>query len=154
MKGQFSRERTARTLVAATMVLIVLAVAAPAGASHQNPLAGSSTRWTAHIREMDEALAEKKVGAAERAWQDAYHAALWARGWEGMIEVGDAARRIGALTGLLKASEAKARRLYLAALGRARQQGALDGMLRAAEALAALGEREGVKQFRVNAGGP
>ena len=154
MKGQCNRGRAVRTLVAATMMLIVLAVAVPVGASHQNPLAGSSTRWTAHIREMDEALGEKKVGAAERAWQDAYLAALWARGWEGMIEVGDAARRIGALTGLLKASEAKARRLYLAALGRARQQGSLDGVLRAAEALAALGDSEVVKQFRVNASGP
>ncbi|MGH7322766.1 MAG: hypothetical protein ACRELA_24530 [Candidatus Rokuibacteriota bacterium] len=43
------------------------------------------------------------------------------------------------------AAEAKARRLYLAALFRSREQNSVDGVLRAAQAFAALGDGEVVE---------
>jgi hypothetical protein len=98
--------------------------------------------WAAHISRVDQALAEQDVGAAEQAWQDAYVAALGSVRWEGLIEVGDSALRIGEGVGSHNASEAEARDAYWVALVRARTQQSLDGILRAAERFAALGDRE------------
>ena len=98
--------------------------------------------WTVHLRQVDEALAKRDVGAAERAWRDAYAAALGSRRWEGMLEVGDVARRIGEVTGDRATADARARRAYLPALFQARQQKSLDGVLRAAEAFSSLGDRQ------------
>lgn len=128
------------------MIMVVLLAAAEAAASHINPLVAPTAPWASHIREMDEALARKNVEAAERAWHDAYLAALTSRLWQGMVEVGDASLRIGAVRGFRKASEATARQSYLAALSRARQLGSLEGVLRTAQALAALRDRDVVEQ--------
>lgn len=98
--------------------------------------------WASHARRVGEALALKDVGAAERAWHEAYRAAISARRWDGFAAVGDAYLRIGEVVGTRLIPEAKARQLYLAALFRAREQGSLDGVLRSAEAFAALGDRE------------
>jgi hypothetical protein len=117
--------------------------------SEQNGRGGreaADSPWTAHIRRLDEALAQRNVGAAEQAWHEAYGAALRSRHWEGMLAVGDATLRIGEVVGSRQAPTAKARRLYLAALFRARDQGSLEGVLRTAEAFAALGDREVVYQ--------
>ncbi|MBI4240386.1 MAG: hypothetical protein HY613_01610 [Candidatus Rokubacteria bacterium] len=102
--------------------------------------------WTGHLRRMEEALGQQNVSAAVRAWHDAYVAGLGSRGWEGLVEVADAYLRIGEVPGFRKASEAKARQIYLTAFFRARQQGSLDGVLRTAEAFAALGDREVAEQ--------
>ncbi len=134
-----------KTRFAAVFVLVLLA-ASDAAASHVNPLVAPTAPWAAHIREMDEALAKKNLNAALRAWDDAYLAAIGSRFWEGMIEVGDASLRIGAVAGLGKAAQATARRSYLAALFRARQLASLEGVLRTAEAFAALGDDEVVEQ--------
>lgn len=128
------------------MIMVVLLAASEAAASHINPLVAPTAPWASHIREMDEALAQKNVEAAERAWHDAYLAALASRLWQGMVEVGDASLRIGAVRGFRKASEATARQSYLAALSRARQLGSLEGVLRTAQALAALRDRDVVEQ--------
>jgi hypothetical protein len=98
------------------------------------------------FRLVDEALAEKNVSAAVRAWHRAYVAALASRHREGLIDAGDAYLRIGQLSTSRRLAEAKARSLYLSALFRARQQESLDGVLRAAEAFAALGDTEAVEQ--------
>lgn len=98
--------------------------------------------WTAHISRMDQALDEQDVDAAERAWRDAYASALGSASWEGLIEVGDSALRIGEVVGSPNASEAEARDAYWAALIRARKQQSLDGVLGAAERFAALGDHE------------
>lgn len=98
------------------------------------------------VQRVDDALAKGDLTAAERAWQDAYTAALGSRRWEGMLEAGDAARRIGEASGSGKAADARARQAYLTALWRARRAGSLDGVLRAAEAFSALGDREVVAQ--------
>lgn len=102
--------------------------------------------WSVHVEQADKALAERNFRGAEQAWHDAYLAALGSRRWEGMIEVGDASLRIGEATGTRKASEARARKAYLAALARARQVKSLDGVLRTAEAFAGLGDPEVVQQ--------
>lgn len=102
----------------------------------------SNAPWTGPIRRVDEALAQKKVNAAEQAWLDAFGAALKSQRWDWMLEVGEAYLRLGRLGGFSRAAEAKARQIYLAALFRARQQESLDGVLRTAEAFAALGDRE------------
>lgn len=130
----------------ATALILVMLVASKAAASHINPLVAPTAPWAGHIREMDEALNQKNVPAAERAWHDAYLAAIGVRFWEGMIEVGDASLRIGAGGGFPRAAEATARRSYLTALLRARQLGSVDGALRTAKAFAALGDHEVVER--------
>jgi len=102
--------------------------------------------WAVPVMKVDEALAQENISAAEEAWLDAFVAALRGPGWQGLVEVGDAYVRLGKLAGFHAASQAKARRIYSAALFRARQQGSLDGVLRAAEAAAALGDRDLAEQ--------
>lgn len=132
--------------IAMGLMLIVSAVP-PAGAEHSPGSEGiHATPWSVHIRHMDDALAKKNVSAAERAWHQAYLAALGSRGWEGMLEVGDAYLRIGKVVGSPKIAEAKARRAYLSSLFRARQQRSLDGVLRVAEGFDRLGDQEVVTQ--------
>ena len=126
----------------ATVFMLGVLAASEAAASHLNPLAAPTAPWAAHIREVNEALGEKNVGVAERAWQEAYLAALGGRGWEGLLAVGDAARRIAAVAGPRSGPEAKVLQTYLLALVRARQQRSLDGVLRTSEAFASLGDRE------------
>ena len=128
-------------VVAMLIALIALALT-EAATSHEQLAGNSHTSWTDHLRTLDDALAKKNISAAERALQQAYLAALGSRRWEGMVEVGDAALRVGEASGYRKVSEAKARRMYLHAFVRARQQGSIDGLLRTAEAFSALGDRE------------
>ncbi len=136
-----------RVIVVAVTLLFILLAVLEAMASHRNPGDGNSaTPWVAHVRQVDEALATHDLGAADRAWYDAYSAALFSRRWEGMIAVGDAGRRIGEVSGVRQAAAVRARWMYRAALFRARHQGSLDGVLRAAEGFSVLGDREVVAQ--------
>jgi len=98
--------------------------------------------WTPAIRAIDEALAVGDVNTAVRIWPEAYNAALRGRRWEGFLAVGDARVRIDQAAGPRKATAAKARESYLAALFRARQEGSLEGVLQAAEAFDLLGDSE------------
>lgn len=115
-----------------------LALGANAAGEHQ----ASVGPWTAHLRRVGDALAQRNLSAADLAWRDAYVAALVSRRWEALVEVGDAYLRIGEVARGRKAAEARARSIYLDALFRARQQGSLDGALRVAEAFAMLGDHE------------
>jgi hypothetical protein len=137
-----------QSLIAAAAVMMLLALAiAEVAASHVDGLVGDPTApWVGHIQKVEEALAKKNISAAERAWHEAYVAALGSRRWEGMVEAADAALRIADAVGVRKASEAKARGIYLTALLRARQERSLDGVLRVAEAFAVLGDQEVVNQ--------
>lgn len=131
---------------AAVVPLLLLGIAA---AAERNVTAPDRTReapWTVSLQKLDEALANKDISAAEQAWHDVYAKALGSRRWEGMVEAADAQLKIGTAAGARKASEARARGIYLAALFRARQQGSLDGVLRVADAFASLGDREVVDQ--------
>jgi hypothetical protein len=129
---------SAGTLGVAVLVLVAgLASAAIGGL----PERGS---WFDAIEAADRALARGDVSRAERALREAYTAALSSRTWRGMVDVGDAYRRLADAAGVRRWSEAHAHDIYLAALFRARQQGSLPGVFRAAEGLAALGDRQGV----------
>jgi hypothetical protein len=91
--------------------------------------------WTPPLAQVDRALTEGDRAAALSWWRDANAAAIRSGQWEGMIEVGDSARR-------LEAGAVLARQAYLTALFRARQQRSLDGLLRAAAAFGELGDHE------------
>jgi hypothetical protein len=131
--------------------IIRLTIAACLALAATDPVEADGTRppessWSAHVRSADEALARQDLPAAERAWHEAYIAALGAWRWEAPLEVGHASLRIGERSGARQTSAARARNLYLTGLLRAQQQGSLEGALRAAEAFAGLGDREGVAQ--------
>ncbi len=81
-----------------------------------------------------------------QALDDAYRVAAAGGDWEALLEVGDAARRVGDVADSPETFDARAREMYRSALARARRQGSLDGVLRVGEALAALGDREGLKE--------
>jgi len=98
--------------------------------------------WTGHLAAMDEALRAGDVSAAQRAWHEAYGAALGSRRWEGFADTGDAALRLGRASGWPRAGVPRARDLYLSALFRARDTGSLDGVLRVAASFNALGDRD------------
>lgn len=132
-------------LVAVALVLGTTAVAeAQAGPTRLTDVRG--TPWEAHLRMVDEALEKNDADGALRAWREAHVAALGSWRWDGMIAVGEAALRIGEVSGLRRAAEARARQAYLTAFFRARHQESLSGVLHSAEAFAALGDREVVEQ--------
>ena len=133
-------------VIAGAILFIVLAVLEVMAGQLTPPASGPAAPWMTHLRQVDDALAKRDVGAAERSWRDAYAAAVASRRWEGMIEVGDVARRIGEVTGDRATADARARRAYLPALFQARQAKLLDGVLRTAEAFSSLGDRQAVAQ--------
>jgi hypothetical protein len=133
-----------RSFVLGPAIVVGLVVALGAGATDAAQTA--EVPWLAHLRAVEAALVRMDLGAAERAWQDAYLAALGSWRWDGMLEVAGAYLRIGQAAGRQQSSAARARNLYLAALFRAREQRSLDGVLRTAEAFARLGDRDMVQQ--------
>jgi hypothetical protein len=102
--------------------------------------------WPGHLSAMDAAVATGDAGAAVRAWRGAYAAALEHPGWQGLVEVAAAALRMGAIGGLARAAEGRARETYWIALFRARQQASLNGVLDAAGAFGELGDHAMVEQ--------
>jgi hypothetical protein len=130
-------------------VLVALGVLAlrDVKADHEPALRSPSfPSWYAHIGTVHDALARGDVSAAARAWHAGYPAVLGSRGWEGLLEAGDAYLRLGEASGTRQAAEVRARDLYLRALFRAREVASIEGVLRAAEAFTALGDREVVEQ--------
>lgn len=107
---------------------------------------GTPHPWMTPIKAMDRAIAEGNVTAAVRAWRQAYLLAVNDMGWDGLLDVAGACRRIGAIPGFAKTSEDRARETYWLALFRARRQGSLEGVLQSAEAFGALGDRAMVEQ--------
>ena len=125
--------------------------ASAANGHHQTPEgtppeAPGEAPWTSHLGAVREALAQKNLGAAVRAWEQAHLAAVGSWRWEGLIEVGDVYLRIGDASGARKASEATARKAYFAALFRACQRDSCEGILRIAQAFADLGDRQVVEE--------
>ncbi len=146
LAGAAERSRLGRRLThivaVVAAILGVLAMLKLASAPVEWPAVGSGSPWAAPIQQMDEALARKDIGGAERAWHAAYLAALAGRRWEGRLAVGEAYLRIGDAAKGPRTAAAKARANYIAALFLAREQRSLDGVLRVTEAFAALGDRE------------
>ena len=102
--------------------------------------------WIPHLAAMDTAIAAHNASAAVLSWRHAYAAALDQPGWRGLVEVADAALRIGEIPGFKKAGESRARESYWTALFRARRQNSLNGVLDTAEAFGALGDRVMLEQ--------
>lgn len=145
-----------RLLTAAAIALLALAAAlgvqhgAPSGTPSPLPAQGDATRgessWMSHLHRVEAALAQKNTTAAEMAWQRAYREALRSRQWEPLLELGNAALRIGGGGAPRAVATQMARQAYLDALFCARDRRSVDGVLRAAEAFAALGDRDVVVQ--------
>jgi len=121
-------------MVLALAIVEVLVAAAP-------PVVGPAS-WTTPLERADEALRDGDVRQALAWWREARSVALRSQQWEGLVEVGDASRRLGARAGFRRDGEAQAREVYMTALTRARRQHSLDGMLRVAVAFGELGDHE------------
>lgn len=111
------------------VLLIVLAIVEALGGQAR---AAQDRPWVEHLKSMEGALAVRDARTADWALRQAHWVALGSRRWEGMIEVGDAARRAGNIT--------VARTAYMTAAFRARRLSSFEGILSAAEALAVLGD--------------
>jgi hypothetical protein len=124
-----------------------LALGLAAGAAGASEKTASPEPWAPPLAAVERALEQGDTAAAERALRSAYGVVGGSRTWEGMVEVGDAYRRVGEVPEARGRARARAREAYLAALFRARQQGSLPGVFRAAEGFAALGDREQVNMY-------
>lgn len=133
-------------VIAAVMILVALTACGQSdGRFHQESGAQDGV-WSAHIRKVHDALANKDISGAEWAWHHAYVAGLRSRSWKSMIEVGDAALCIGEAGGFRQGSANRARESYSVALIRARLQESNEGLRRTAQAFTALGDGEAIDQ--------
>lgn len=132
----------------ATVVTLARARGGPVGTEPANeaPPRNAEAPWSPYLLTLDEALDQRDVITAVRAWHAAHVAAFRGGRCDGLFEVGDAYLRIGAVAGIPCAAAAKARELYLAALFRARQHGDLDGTLRAVQAFVGVGDRAAAEE--------
>jgi hypothetical protein len=126
----------------AALVLIILALAIVEVLVAAAPPAVGAGSWTMPLERAEEALRDGDVRQALAWWREARSVALRSQQWEGLVEVGDASRRLGARGGFHREGEAYARDAYMAALARARRRHSLDGVLRIAIAFGELGDRE------------
>lgn len=111
-----------------------------AAAASASPATGTAATWDRHLEAVDAALQVRNVAAADRAWRDAHAAALRTRAWRPLVDVGDAALRIGAVDLHRQLSVSRAREVYVGALARARADRSVDGILHVAESFQALGD--------------
>lgn len=131
-------------LVAALMtglMILVLSIVEAVGGEERGPT-GTDPPWAVYVRAVDTALQAGDFTRARNAFNQAHAEALASRRWEGFVDVGDAALRIGEASGSRRLAAAKARRAYLTALSRSRATTSLDGVLRVAGAFAGLGDHE------------
>ena len=134
------------TLGALMLGLLVAGIAVMEMFASEVPSADAPDGWAAPLDRSDAALSGGDAAAALRAWREANGAAIRSGQWEGMIAVGDAARRLGARGGVPRDSLVRARQAYLTALYRARREHSVEGALRAAAAFGELGDRDVLAQ--------
>jgi len=97
-------------------------------------------QWQVTLEAIDKALLlGDKPGAAAR-WHEAYGLAIRSGGWSQLVDVGDAALRIGDAAALQPSAAGAARQSYLTALYRARAQRSAEGIGRVCEAFFLLGD--------------
>jgi hypothetical protein len=140
-----TRLTTAQVLIIIAVVALVVALALLEALAGREHAVDTDRTWESAIAKLDSALERGDTTGAIRAWHDAYLAAFVSRRWEGMVEVGDAAVRIGAIARSSEYWQPRAREAYLAAMFRARAHHSLEGVLRAAEGFGALGDRRVVE---------
>lgn len=129
-----------RAWVAGGFLALGVIVAVGIGPSGPPPARGERGAWAAHVRVVDEALADGRIDVAVRLWHDAYGAALADDGWESLIAAGEAFVRIGRASRATAGARINARVAYGAALARAERQGSIDGVLRSAAAFRQIGD--------------
>jgi hypothetical protein len=127
---------------AALLGLLILALVAVEVLVAHSPYAVPSRAWTPPLNRVDAALQDGDLAAAMAWWREARMSAIRSGGWEALIEVGDASRRLGEASGFRQDADSQAREAYLAALLRAQRQRSLEGVLRAAGAFGELGDQE------------
>jgi hypothetical protein len=135
------RPTTGQVLLIIAAGALVIALALLEAFTGRGHAVDTDRTWDTALSKLDTSLERGDTTSAIRSWHDAYLAAFASRSWEGMIEVGDAAVRIGALARSSHYWEPRAREAYLSAMFRARSARSLDGVLRAAEGFGALGDR-------------
>ena len=101
--------------------------------------------WQQRLDRVAEAVTLGDTRTAVAAWREAYGAAMRSGQWRDLIDVGDAALRVGDVADFAETAQGAARKSYLTALYRAQSHGSVDGVLRAAEGFAALGDRAAVQ---------
>jgi hypothetical protein len=126
-------------LGAGVVTLLAFALAGVQVLTASVPRSVAPRLWTPALARAEHAHDTGDQVAALSWWREANTTALRSGQWEGMIEVGDAARR-------LDVGGSLARQAYLTALFRARQQRSLDGVLRAATGFGELGDHEVLAQ--------
>jgi hypothetical protein len=149
--------RRLRVHWAVTILLpgVILVVAGGLHWSHGPVLSASAMRRGAtgvcreHIRNMDRALGQGAVSAAEINWLVARLEAMRCHTWEAWIGVGDAALRLGEATGSRTAYLPRARYAFRKALLTAQEAESQAGVLAAAEGFAALGDQVLADDLRV-----
>ena len=129
-------------LAVALLALMILALAIVEVLVASAPPVVTPSGWATPLGRADDALRDGDVAQALAWWHEARVAALRSGQWEGLIEVGDASRRLAILGGVRREGEARARQAYLTALLRARRDHSVDGVLRAAGAFGELGDHE------------
>src|SRR5262245_1077028 len=129
-------------LGALLLALLIAGIAVMEMFASEVPSAVSLDGWSASLDRTDAALAAGDATAALSAWREANAAAIRSGQWEGMIAVGDAARRLGAQYRAPREYLGRAHQAYLTALYRARRDHSVEGVLRAADAFGELGDSE------------
>ena len=122
--------------------ILVIALALLEALAGRKSVVDAEVPWADAIKRTNSDLERGNVSGAVRGWHDAYLAAFASQRWEGMIEVGDAALRIGAIAPPRRPWEPRAREAYMAALFRARSARSVEGVLRAAEGFGTLNDRQ------------
>ena len=79
----------------AALVLVVVALAIVEVLVAAAPPVFSPSSWSIPLERSEEALRDGNVSQALAWWQEARQEALRSNRWEGLIEVGDASRRLG-----------------------------------------------------------
>ena len=129
-------------LAVALLALLIVALAIVEVLVASAPATPMPSGWATPLERADASLRDGDVAQALAWWREARVEALRSARWEGLIDVGDAARRLGARGAFGHDAEASARDAYMTALLRARRQHSVDGVLRAAVAFGELGDHE------------
>jgi len=132
--------------VMAAMALVVMIATVVVEATAVKATAAAESPWYVHTAQANAALEAGRVTAAMQHSQEAYAAAVASRRSEGMVEVGNLYRRLGARGRLGEAPVMRARQCYLTAMLRSRGEGSIDGIVRATEAFLELNDDAMVAQ--------
>jgi len=130
----------------ALLLLLILALAVVEVLVANAPEVDPPGAWLTPLERAEVALSDGDVAQALAWWREARGLALRSGQWDGLIEVGNASRRLGARGGFRRDGDALARDAYRTALFRARREHSLDGVLRATDAFGRLGDRDVVVQ--------